>query len=132
MTLQETLRNAVDKLNSFKIAEAQFEARILLGHVLKISAAEIYTKLDSNLSPKSLELFSRLLQRRIEGEPTAYILNRKEFFGIDFFVDKRVLIPRPETELLVEETLKFVREKSTEMSNRQRTSINSRRGYWLR
>ena len=120
MTLQETLRNAVDKLNSFKIAEAQFEARILLGHVLKISAAEIYTKLDSNLSPESLELFSRLLQRRIDGEPTAYILNRKEFFGIDFFVDQRVLIPRPETELLVEETLKFIREKSTEMSNRSR------------
>jgi release factor glutamine methyltransferase len=117
MTLQKTLRKAVAELNSFKIADAHFEARILLGHVLKISAVEIYTKPDSNLSAESAELFSRLLQRRIEGEPTAYILNFKEFFGIDFFVDQRVLIPRPETELLVEETLKFFQEKTNNMSH---------------
>jgi release factor glutamine methyltransferase len=121
MNLEDTLLKAVEELNSHNIKEPQIEATILLGHVLNISKEQIYTNPCRNLDPIATEVFQRLLTRRILGEPAAYILNHKEFFGIDFYVDQRVLIPRPETELLVEKTLKLSENKLHAISDVNRT-----------
>jgi release factor glutamine methyltransferase len=107
MTLEETLRQAVCILSNNKIEDAHLEARVLMGHVLKLSSAALYTEPEQYLSKELENNFQKLIERRLQREPAAYILKRKEFYGIDFYVDGRVLIPRPETELLVEEIMKF-------------------------
>ena len=78
---------------------------MLLRHALRISQTQLYLDLDNELSPKQEEAFWQLVERRRNGEPTAYITGRREFYGLDFYVDPRVLIPRPESELLVERAL---------------------------
>jgi release factor glutamine methyltransferase len=81
------------------------EARLLLGHVLQQSAAWLIAHDDQVLDEDELLAFASLVARRAGGEPVAYLLGRREFFGREFAVSPAVLIPRPETELLVEATL---------------------------
>lgn len=66
---------------------------------------QLYLELERELSPEQVEALESLLQRRSRHEPLAYILGHREFFSIEFYVDQRVLIPRPETELLVEQAI---------------------------
>lgn len=84
---------------------ARIEAEVLLRHALGIDRAQLYCRLAEELPPDELERFVSLLDRRLAGEPVAYITGHREFYGLDFLVDRRVLIPRPETELLVEAVL---------------------------
>ena len=84
---------------------ARIEAEVLLRHALDIDRARLYCRLDQELLPGELERFVSLLDRRLVGEPVAYIIGHREFYGLDFLVDRRVLIPRPETESLVEAVL---------------------------
>jgi release factor glutamine methyltransferase len=93
------------------IADAADEARVLICNVLKISTAEFFAQPGRLLEDKEQSALAALAERRIKGEPAAYITGCKEFFGIDFNVDSRVLVPRPETELLVEAALEFCRER---------------------
>lgn len=108
MTSSQALQKAARTLSKNNIEDAHMEARILLESVLNLSATELYAEPDQTLSRKQEENFHRLIERRLCREPTAYITNHNEFYGIDFYVDQRVLIPRPETELLVEKALNFV------------------------
>ena len=85
--------------------EPQLDAELLLGHVLAMSRAQIYSQPERALSPEEITHYGRLVLRRARGEPLAYILGHKTFYDLDFLVDPRVLIPRPETELLVERAL---------------------------
>jgi release factor glutamine methyltransferase len=78
------------------------EARILLEHVLGWRRTELITRDDEELAPESVGRFDALAQRRIDGEPIAQLVGAREFFGLSFDVTPDVLIPRPETELLVE------------------------------
>lgn len=78
------------------------EARWLLGAVLGRSEANLLARDDEEVPEEAAERFHELVTRRSQGEPAAYLLGRKEFFGREFRVDERVLIPRPETEHLVE------------------------------
>ncbi len=80
-------------------------AELLLGHVLKLPRVKLYMDLDRPLSKDELGTFRALIQRRVAGEPTQYLVGHKEFYGRRFAVDSRVLIPRSETELLVEAVL---------------------------
>ena len=80
-------------------------AEVLLAHVLKVGRVSLYVDLDRPLDPKELAAFRALIERRIAGEPTQYLTGVKEFYNRPFKVDARVLIPRPETELLVEAVL---------------------------
>ena len=75
----------------------------------------LYTHPDCKLNQKQIARLKQLINRRSKGEPIAYLRGFKEFYGLDFFVNKRVLIPRPETELLVEEVLK--RNQKSEIRN---------------
>ena len=81
---------------------------ILLAHVLKTGRVRLYVDLDRPLSKDELAAFKALIERRLSGEPTNYLTGAKEFYNRPFKVDARVLIPRPETELLVEAVLHAV------------------------
>ncbi|MDR1855144.1 MAG: peptide chain release factor N(5)-glutamine methyltransferase [Azoarcus sp.] len=78
------------------------EARLLLRHVCRQSAAHLAAWPEEALPPPQWDAFRALVARRAEGEPVAYLLGEREFYGRNFLVNSRVLIPRPETELLVE------------------------------
>jgi len=105
LTLKQTLHRARHILAENNVEDAPLESELLLRHVLKISRTQLYLDLGQGLSPQQEQNFWRLLQRRLNGEPTAYITTRREFYGLDFYVDPNVLIPRPESELLVETAL---------------------------
>jgi release factor glutamine methyltransferase len=104
---QEALVKARKLLADNHIDDAALEGEILLRHVLGIDRAQLYANLDSNVSPSDVKTLMKLVERRIKGEPSAYIIGSKEFYGLDFTVNRHVLIPRPETELLVEQAIKI-------------------------
>ena len=105
MTLKQVLSCARGILAENSIEDAPLECELLLRHALNLSRTQLYLDLDHELRPKQEEAFWHLLKRRLDGEPTAYITGHREFYGLDFYVDHRVLIPRPESELLVETAL---------------------------
>ena len=83
-------------------------AEVLLAHALGINRIDLYLKFDQPLNKQELALFKGFIKRRVSREPVAYITGTREFWGIDFNVSPKVLIPRPETEFLVEESLKLI------------------------
>jgi release factor glutamine methyltransferase len=83
------------------------ETRMLLMHALGLSRVQLITQSDKILSYEQEQELSELIQRRIDGEPMAYIIGEREFFGLNFYVTPDVLIPRPDTELLVELALSY-------------------------
>lgn len=92
--------------------EAELEAEMLLRHVLgDVDRAELYARLADEALEDAAAEYERLLERRLAHEPTAYIIGRREFFGLEFEVTAAVLIPRPETETLVELAVALVRER---------------------
>ena len=107
MILKQTLNHAREILATNNIEEAFLEGELLLRHALKISRTQLYQDLNHELSPKHEETFWSLIKRRLGGEPTTYITGHREFYGLDFYVDPNVLIPRPESELLVEKALEL-------------------------
>ncbi len=110
MKLHQALAIAAEKLAGHKDIDAPaFEAEILLRHSLNLSRAALHLNLNQELSGEYSAHFFELVKRRLQDEPTSYIIRRREFYGLDFLVDQRVLIPRPETEMLVEESLNLVR-----------------------
>ncbi|WP_242342097.1 peptide chain release factor N(5)-glutamine methyltransferase [Anaeromyxobacter terrae] len=80
-------------------------AEVLLAHALSCDRVRLYLDFDKPLGDRELAVYRDLVRRRGEGEPTAYLVGKKEFYGRPFAVDARVLVPRPETELLVEAAL---------------------------
>ena len=105
MTLKQALSRARQILAENNVEDAPLECELLLRHALKISRTQLYLNLDQELSPQQEPAFWRLVEHRLGGEPTAYITGHREFYGLDFYVDPTVLIPRPESELLVEVAL---------------------------
>jgi release factor glutamine methyltransferase len=88
---------------------AMLDAQVLLAHVLNVDRVTLYTYPERLLTPEQEQQFHVLIERRERGEPVAYLIGHKEFYGLDFLVDRRVLIPRPETELVVESALDVIR-----------------------
>jgi release factor glutamine methyltransferase len=105
MSRKQALNRARGILAEKSIDDAPLEGELLLRHVLGVSRPQFYLDLDLKLSPEQYEAFRQLIKRRLSGEPAAYITSHCEFYSLDFYVDPRVLIPRPESELLVEEAL---------------------------
>ena len=112
MTLKQTFSHARGILDTNNIEEAALESELLLRHTLNISRVQLYLNLDYELNSKEEETFWHLIERRLSDEPTAYITGHREFYGFDFYVDRSVLIPRPESELLVEKALKLAQNRT--------------------
>jgi release factor glutamine methyltransferase len=91
------------------LPSARLEAELLLGSVLDLDRLQLYLQLDRPLTPKETAEFKGVIKKRLSGQPLAYITGKKSFLKWDFFVDSSVLIPRPETELLVEKTCALLR-----------------------
>jgi len=91
--------------------ESRLTIELLLGHVLNLQRIQLYTNFDKPLTEGELASFKGLLQRRLQHEPLQYIVGSTEFMGRKFAVDRRVLIPRPETEVVVEQAVRFVKER---------------------
>jgi len=108
--LREALRRAREVLSSQNIDDAHLEAELLLRHLLQIERAQLYADQEKELTTQQSQAYQELVQRRLNGEPSAYIVGQREFYGLDFYVDSRVLIPRPESELLIDKALEFARE----------------------
>jgi release factor glutamine methyltransferase len=107
---KQALSRARDILTRNRVEDTPLEGEILLRHTLGVSRTQLYLDLDRKLSPEQDAVFRQLVERRLSGEPSAYITGHREFYGLDFYVDSRVLIPRPESELLVEEALRLAQE----------------------
>lgn len=111
-SLRQALRHSIHLLKNHGIEDSHIEARALLQFITDSSAAEVYASPERILTKREERQLKELLERRLRHEPLAYIINKKEFYGLDFYVDQRVLIPRPETELLVETAIEFVASKA--------------------
>ena len=106
------LKNAEDILKKSQISSWRLDAEILLAEVLRKDRSELIIRNNIKISNKKAFTFNRYIDRRKKFEPVAYILNNKEFFSLDFFVNKNSLIPRPETELMVEKAVKIYKNKA--------------------
>ena len=98
-----------DKLNKSKISTSILDTEIILSYVLNISRENLLCNLGKKLNKNQLKLFKNLIELRAKRMPVAYITNKKEFWKNNFLINKSVLIPRPETELLVEKILKKIK-----------------------
>ncbi len=104
-TVGYALNSATQRLKEAEIDTAHLDAQVILAHVLGVDRSWLFAHYEIELSTKQADRFTDLIARRIRQEPTAYLVGHKEFYGLDLLVDRRVLIPRPETELLVDEVL---------------------------
>jgi release factor glutamine methyltransferase len=107
VTLQQALSQAREILAANNVDQAALESELLLRHALGINRVQLYLDLGRELTPAQEAAFWHLVERRRNGEPTAYITGHREFYGLDFYVDPGVLIPRPESELLVEKAIQL-------------------------
>ena len=111
-TVQEILQKNYKDLLNHNIQTAKIDSEVILANILNTTRINLITKQDVTLNKEQENLFNKLVERRKQKEPVAYILNKKEFWNENYFVDKRVLIPRPETEILIELLLKKIKDKN--------------------
>ena len=111
--ISETLKKATDILQSAKIAEPRRESVLLLAFALQKDKTFLIAHSDYQLTEIEENRFHEILARRAQHEPFQYITGIQEFYGLDFIVSPDVLIPRPETEMIVENALEILREKKT-------------------
>jgi release factor glutamine methyltransferase len=104
-TVSEALLWGNSALTAVGIPSPRLDAEVFLAHVLDWNRARLYARPEHKLTQAQQEAFLAAVQRRARHEPVPYIVGHREFYQLDFFVDRRVLIPRPETELLVEKAL---------------------------
>jgi len=109
MTIRDLLANARARLAAAPCASPR-EAHLLLGHVLGRGEASLLARDEDAVDDDAARRFAFLVERRLAGEPVAYLVGGKEFYGRPFAVDPRVLVPRPETEHLVEAALALAAE----------------------
>jgi len=108
-TILEVLRWTIGRFERNGIASARLDAELLATQAFGRTRVELYTHFDQPLGDPELAAYRGLVQRRMAGESVAYILGRKEFWSLDLQVDARVLVPRPDTETLVEQALELLK-----------------------
>ena len=107
MNIENILNEGINILQKNKIANPQLDSEILLSNSIKRDKKHIILNPKEILDSEQLGKFKSLIERRKKGEPIAYIINKKEFWKDEFFVNKDVLIPRPDSELIIEQVLKI-------------------------
>jgi release factor glutamine methyltransferase len=108
----EVLKWAADYFQGKGVSEPRASGEVLLAHALNLGRLDLYLRYDQPLSPEELARFKALVVRRRAGEPVAYITGHKEFWSLDFKVTPAVLIPRPETETLVDAVLQVFKSQT--------------------
>jgi release factor glutamine methyltransferase len=108
-TILEILTLTTELFKKHKIDSPRLEAEMLLAEVLKVPRIQLYVRFDQPLKAAEVDAYRELVRRRGRHEPVQYILGRREFWSLDLQVEKGVLIPRPDTECLVEEALAFAK-----------------------
>jgi release factor glutamine methyltransferase len=116
MLVREALRLGAHEIAAIGSDEAQLESELLLRHVIGLGRDGLYKRLGTELDPGLEQQFRELLQRRLSHEPLPYITGRRVFFGLTLEVTPAVLIPRPETELLVEAVIQYARFREPEIT----------------
>jgi len=112
MNIENTLKKGINILKANKILNPYLDSEILLSKSINKDKKHIILNSKEILNNKQLENFNSFIERRKNGEPIAYLINKKEFWKDEFFVDKDVLIPRPDTELIIEQVLKIYSKQS--------------------
>jgi release factor glutamine methyltransferase len=109
MKLRSALKTGLETLLQNQVPSAQLAAELLLMHVLGCDRAFLHSNAEMELPVEKVQGYFELIEERSTGKPTQYITGRQEFWGLDFEVNPDVLIPRPETEHLVEQVLELAR-----------------------
>lgn len=112
MFLKEIYNNIYKEFENRNFCYPRIETEVIITKSLNFSKEQLYTSLQFLLSKQQIENINKNFFDRLKHKPLAYIFNHREFFGLDFYVDENVLIPRQETEFLVEESIKLIKEKN--------------------
>lgn len=111
MTIREILNKYIKELSEISDTP-KLDTEMILQKILgDVDRIYIQLNLDKNLTDNQMENFNKMISERLNGRPIAYIVNNREFMGLDFFVEEGVLIPRPDTETLVEEVIEITKDK---------------------
>lgn len=108
-TILDLIKATTNYFESHEVTPARLTAEILLAHTLKLRRLDLYLRTDQPCSQKEREAFRELVKRRSKGEPAQYLVGQAEFWSLSFKVDARVLVPRADTEVLVEEAVSFLK-----------------------
>jgi len=119
-TIRDLLNVTSSYLKQKDIEAPRLSAEVLLAHLLGVSRVQLYLRFDQPLNEQELSAYRALIRRRLNREPTQYITGSQEFWSLDFEVGPAVLVPRPESELLVEKALLLHREGSVPRINQPR------------
>jgi release factor glutamine methyltransferase len=123
MTIKAALIEAKEALTDAHIESAALDAAILLSHALHISRSQLAVSFDKTIDDKTSDLYKNYIECRAGGECSAYITGHKEFRYLDFLVDKAVLVPRPETETLVEAALECIDRGQNKAGGAQKITV---------
>jgi release factor glutamine methyltransferase len=115
LTIVEVLKLSADYLQTHGSSSSRLDAELLLAHALKLRRLDLYLKFDHVLDEGELSAYRSLVARRAKGEPVAYLVGHKEFMGLDFEVTPDVLVPNPDTEVLVQRAVALARESPTRL-----------------
>jgi release factor glutamine methyltransferase len=110
VTIVEVLKLSADHLDKHGSDSPRLDAELLLAHTLGLKRLDLYLKFDRSLTAAELDRYRALVARRAKHEPVAYLVGRKEFMGLEFEVTPAVLVPNPDTEVLVQLAVAFARE----------------------
>ncbi|MDZ4662923.1 MAG: peptide chain release factor N(5)-glutamine methyltransferase [Pseudomonadota bacterium] len=113
MKLKELVKIHTDRLHSLKVESARLDVELIVANCLELNRTDLMLQENQTISNSGLKEIEKDLERRAAGEPVAYILGHKDFYKETFIVNSGVLVPRPETELIVEEALSWIGNKST-------------------
>ncbi len=107
MTIDQALSKAIEKFKMMETSSTRLDAEILLAHTLNKSREYLLTYPEKKISKGQFSNFLNFINKRLDYQPIAYIIGKKSFYGLDFSVNENCLVPRPETELMVEEVIKI-------------------------
>lgn len=105
MTVRSALQEGHTTLFYAEVDTPVLDSTVLLAEAMGVTKERLFSSLPEEIDPERYRLFRRYVDQRCSGIPVSYIRRKKEFFGLEYYVDRRVLVPRPETELLVEEVI---------------------------
>ncbi|MPW25396.1 peptide chain release factor N(5)-glutamine methyltransferase [Alkalibaculum sp. M08DMB] len=117
ITISELLINSTKLLRENNNASPRLDAEVMLGHLLNVERSYFIIHSDVLLEDKEVLKYKEMMFRRLQGEPIAYIIGHQEFMGLNFLINNHVLIPRPDTEKLVEYVIDYCKNMSDKILN---------------